>query len=449
MTSINYEEDIDSLRFALSLIDYNLEELRPHFPGYPVFCIVCKFIYYFTNSVKYTFSIIGGLSTFIIIYYSIKINRILFSDNKLILLLLIFFNPLLWNLSNRYMSDIFGLAIIMINFYYLINLKNNYSEINIVKCVVLTGLLIGVRVSFLPFIIPLYLFILNKIRKKLIFKILFYFSFSVLIWLVPLIAITGLDNFLNIAQNHINGHFNKWGGGILSSNASYYTRIIKIFESIWADGLGGWWFGRNWITFLSGIFNLIFIFSALKKVKKEFIKIEHIQLILCLLTYLIWVFLFQNIVYKPRHVIIFIPFVLLIINSGIFGILRWSKVNKFLISIYFLSLIFITSFLNWQHSQPSAIYQIKKYLFEKKDEKIVFYSTRLKNNYFKQYQGSEDIIFIDKNNLESMRNYYNSKIKIYSTIYNKNMNLKKKISFFHNPYVNRLWPKLNLYIYEM
>ena len=36
MTSINYEEDIDSLRFALSLIDYNLKELRPHFPGYPV-----------------------------------------------------------------------------------------------------------------------------------------------------------------------------------------------------------------------------------------------------------------------------------------------------------------------------------------------------------------------------------------------------------------------------
>ena len=43
-TSIYYIEDIDSLRFALSLDDYSITKLQPHFPGYPVFCYIAKLL---------------------------------------------------------------------------------------------------------------------------------------------------------------------------------------------------------------------------------------------------------------------------------------------------------------------------------------------------------------------------------------------------------------------
>ena len=36
-TSIYYIEDIDSLRFALSLKEFDITRLQPHFPGYAVF----------------------------------------------------------------------------------------------------------------------------------------------------------------------------------------------------------------------------------------------------------------------------------------------------------------------------------------------------------------------------------------------------------------------------
>ena len=45
LTAIYYIEDIDSLRFALSLRDFNVAEYRPHFPGYPVFCALAKLLY--------------------------------------------------------------------------------------------------------------------------------------------------------------------------------------------------------------------------------------------------------------------------------------------------------------------------------------------------------------------------------------------------------------------
>ena len=63
-STIYYIEDIDSLRFALSLYDYSLENLQPHFPGYPVFCFFAKILYLIMPSMGISFSIIGAISTF-------------------------------------------------------------------------------------------------------------------------------------------------------------------------------------------------------------------------------------------------------------------------------------------------------------------------------------------------------------------------------------------------
>ena len=76
ISSIFYIEDIDSLRFALSVYDkFDLSILQPHFPGYPVFCFFAKTIYSIVNNLGITFSFIGAISTFIIIYFSLLITN--------------------------------------------------------------------------------------------------------------------------------------------------------------------------------------------------------------------------------------------------------------------------------------------------------------------------------------------------------------------------------------
>ena len=67
-TTINYIEDPDSLRFALSIENYNLASLQPHFPGYPVFCFVVKALTIALSKFSYAFSIVGGFSTFVVIF---------------------------------------------------------------------------------------------------------------------------------------------------------------------------------------------------------------------------------------------------------------------------------------------------------------------------------------------------------------------------------------------
>ena len=120
MSSIYYIEDIDSLRFALSIFDqFNLEKLQPHFPGYPVFCFIGYIFYNITGSLANTFSIIGSLSIFLIIYFSVLlIKPKQNSFNYSFIILLFFFNPMFTIMSNRYMPDLFGLALFVVSFYF-------------------------------------------------------------------------------------------------------------------------------------------------------------------------------------------------------------------------------------------------------------------------------------------------------------------------------------------
>ena len=70
------------------------------------------------------------------------------------------------------------------------------------------------------------------------------FVFGIFIWLTPLILLTGINDFFGIAWNQTNGHFNDFGGTIISNN-NFTDRGIHFFRSIWADGMGGYSQGRT------------------------------------------------------------------------------------------------------------------------------------------------------------------------------------------------------------
>jgi len=452
LTTIYYSEDIDSLRFVLSILDYNILELRPHFPGYPVFCFFAKFINFFINSIPITFSIIGSISIFIIIIFSQKIYLILFNDIKTkYLFLLIFFNPLLWILSNRYMSDLFGLSILISTFYYILKFFNYKNLRYIIRISFLLGILIGVRVSFIPFLIPGILYLIFNISNKYRMNFIIFFLLGLLIWLIPLITITGYNELYQISLRHINGHFFNWGGSVLSNDSTYSFRLLKIIESFWSDGLGGWWFQRHWITFYIGCgFILFFIYSLSSIIFKKINK-RSLILIFSLLCYFLWIFFFQNIIYKPRHVIPLIPFLLIIINNGIYNFKNKNLYRSLIINIFFIFYISLTTILNWQHKQPSAIAQLKTYLINHNDTKKIFSSNKLMTNYIKHHKNSNSIDFINKNRFKLINNYYDLNYTIFSTSEINSdfpFNLKSVKTFYHNPYVNRLWSELTIYEYK-
>ncbi len=441
------------MRFALATqFDYNILDQRPHFPGYPVFCLVAKLIYFFTGSIQYTFSIVGSISILILIYFSRKISDILYYNKNFFLIFLIFVNPLFWILSNRYMSDLFGLSVLTAICYYFLKSLDQKNKENLFFAFFVIGILLGIRTSFLPFLFPLIIYFFIKDIKYLFYFILFAFL-GVLIWLVPLVSMTNPIQLYNLAINDISGHFNVWGGTIISSDSNIINRIYKTFESIWADGFGAWWPGRNLITLVPSIGICLFIFNGLRFVKENKIKKKYYLILACMITYFIWIIFFQNVVYKPRHVIPFLPFIIILMDIGFQTFIKSDR-GKIISIIFCLTMIIVVGNLAYQHKyKKTAINQMKEVVTNYKAPQKVFYSSKLMRDYIdshiNDYGYLEKYSNSTKNNF-TIRKRYNENFIIFSTIKldpNFFYLIDKKI-FFHNPYINRLWSTVYLYIYS-
>jgi len=447
ISSIFYIEDIDSLRFGLSIYEYNISKLQPHFPGYPVFSFFAKCIYFFIDNMGITFSLIGGLSIFSIIYFSLKITEL--KPNSylgLFIAFLILLNPLMWLMSNRYMPDLMGLAIMIGSFYYLKHNKNNTFSIPI--GFFLFGILAGVRLSYIPFLLIPIMSCLIYRRKK--FLLVSSLLLGFLIWLIPLIFFTGFNELWLTALEHTKGHFNDYGGTVYTEN-NWWARLVSFFRSIWADGFAGYWIGRSWITLVISLYLVYYFLESIKNFKKILKDNSSIKIMVySLIIYSIWILLFQNVIYKSRHIMPIVLILIMLFSLGQKYINSdWMKFQRYL-HLSFISFLFMVSMvLILQHKKPTAIAQTKNYL-NNKEQPLTIITIPLINYYLRSSGIKTNFINIENKNILSEystsnidKNHY--MIGDFKSLFDKNISIKKDTTFFHNPYVNRMWSQLNLY----
>ncbi len=447
ITSIYYIEDIDSLRFAFSILEYDLTKFQPHFPGYPVFCFLAKNIYFITKNMGVTFSIIGGFSVFYIIYYLLKItHNEINSLAGIFLSFVIFFNPLFWLMSTRYMPDILGLAIVIVIFYELILRKNDTSRLYI--GFFLTGILAGIRLSYLPvLIIP---FITQIVNSKNKIKLIVVFFCGISIWLFPLIWVTGFESLLSTAFIHTHGHFMDFGGSIITEK-HLISRFAHLVESIWADGMGGYWLNRSWVTAIFSLFLATLLILGLKMLLTNWKNEKVLKIIFSsIMVYLLWIFFFQNIIFKSRHVLPILIFLFIMLNLGFKYILtkKPAFINITVIP-FVLLLIGITTKLVFDHKNPTAIAQLKNDLLEQNNNPTII-STPLINYYLKSNQVKTNFINFDDNT--SFKKYINQNgagkilmIGNFKSLFIDDFFIKPNKTYYHNPYINRMWTQIDTY----
>tara|TARA_Y100001935_G_scaffold16637_1_gene12281 strand:+ start:220 stop:1629 length:1410 start_codon:yes stop_codon:yes gene_type:complete len=443
ITSIYYIEDIDSLRFALGVQDYSVINLQPHFPGYPIFIFFAKIVFFFSNSLGITFSVMGGISIFIIIHFTCKLARIeLNSLAGLFCSAIIFFNPLLWLLSNRYMPDIFGAAIMVAALYFLIfHTDFNYR---LMIGAFLTGILAGTRLSYLPvLIVPAALAVYNS-ETRIYF--LYSFVIGIIVWLLPFIWVTGWDDLLLAASNQTIGHFTDFGGTSFTEN-NWSLRFKNFSSSIWADGFGGYLVGRHWLTLiLSTVFIFISMLSA-NTIIKDFRSNDVSKLLFySLIVYTIWILFFQNVIYKSRHVIP-IVIVLLYFLAVDKGTSFYKNRTLFTFSsFYIITLVFVSIILVNQHKSPSAISKLKDHLISMDTNDKIVCIPLVK--YYLETHGINatyiDVKSIDKNKIPDT---LNGAIVIgnQNGLFNDSFQVISDSSYFHNPYVNRMWSEIHTF----
>ena len=446
LTTIYYIEDLDSLRFALSMVDYDVAKLQPHFPAYPVFCFVGKLIYAIAGRYALAFSFIGGVSIFLIIFFLLKIAGIRNTSSVgLIAIFILLTNPLLWLMSNRYMPDAMGVGLVLASLYLMTVQDEQPRKVGI--GFFLAGILGGVRLSYLPILIPALLMRLRGRWQAL--KFIAAGAAGVIVWLVPLIIVTGWESLVDAAQTHSRGHFLEFGGTI-SSEPGLGLRLTKLFESIWADGFGLYWIGRHLITACTTV-TLLGILVANQRTKKNVKRSSFLNasLIGCVI-YLIWIFCFQNIVYKSRHVLPLVPFLGLFITYACAKIIEQSnRILKAVLIVFLCCYGYVALHLVVQHKKPTAIAQIHQYLRTKESDKLHVVSVPL-IKYYLAAQGLQAVYTPIKSaedlaKLDEKLDDESELVVIGSPLEDRTP--KTKETFYHNPYVNRMWPELSLFEY--
>ena len=447
MSSIYYIEDIDSLRFALSIFDrYSLKDLQPHFPGYPVFCFLGSLIYMVTGSLANTFSIIGSIATFIIIYFSILLTGFKqYSWQFYILILLIIINPMLWIMSNRYMPDLLGLSIAIASFYMLTSNKSN--NINIGSF--LFGILLGTRLSYFPLLVIPYFQLFAKGSFKSNLLLIFYMISGCLIWLIPMVWITGFQDLIYVAQNQTIGHFSDFGGTMITEN-SWKNRIEFFIHTIWGDGLGGYWGGRSIYTLWLSLFMIPMIILAYQWLIKNISNNKRIKILfLSIIIYSVWALCFQNIIYKSRHIMPIVYFITILFSFGQIYVSNKKKYLKVFTIIFLLLSSIISANLISQHKNPTAIAKIRNHL-NSIDGPITIISNPLINYYLTSTDFKGAFINIENKDInqainKSIKSDIVLMIGDYHHILDNKFTINLDTTYYHNPYVNRMWSTIKTY----
>ena len=440
MSAVYYIEDLDSLRFALGVVDYDVTKLQPHFPAYPVFCFFAKAIYILTDRYAVAFAVLGGVATFGIIYFALGIVQIkITTPLGLVAVFLLFFNPLLWLMSNRYMPDAMGVACVLACCYFAAKQESGKAGLGFF----IAGISLGVRLSYTPMLLVPLLLRLKERGPRLQFVAAG--AAGVAVWLIPLIAITGWAELTKAAQTQTQGHFADFGGTV-ATEPDFALRSIGLFESVWADGFGLYWAGRHVVTACTTVALLGILVANWRAVDRSVLL--SAPFISCIL-YLGWIFLFQNVVHKSRHVLPLVPFLALILAFACAQIAtQGPRFFRLVVIAFFFCYGYVTLHLVVQHKKPTAIAQIHQYLAAKKSDALHIASVPL----IKYYLASQALRAVympirDQGDLDALNALDDTAelVVIGSPLQDRVPKATK--TFYHNPYVNRMWPELTVYEY--
>tara|TARA_A100001037_G_C15123757_1_gene625154 strand:+ start:107 stop:907 length:801 start_codon:yes stop_codon:yes gene_type:complete len=266
------------------------------------------------------------------------------------------------------------------------------------------------------------------------------------VWLLPLIAITGWDDLVAAARAQTTGHFTEFGGTV-ATEPDYVRRAVKLFEGLWADGFGLYWSGRHWVTLVAAIALL----GTLYAIGRDLLR--HASWPRALwwggVLYLAWVFFFQNVVYKSRHVLPLLPFLAIALADALGRIgCSGRRLAQALALCFALCYGYATLHLVVQHRQGSAIAQVHRYLLSRETTDLRVASVPL-IKYYLAAQGlkAEYLPIATAEDLVRLQSLVDSTqlTVVGSPLANRTPVLAR--TFYHNPYVNRMWPELTVYEY--
>ncbi|MGO0062478.1 hypothetical protein ACTID9_21065 [Brevibacillus fluminis] len=339
-----YAENWDAVDFTLALHRYDIFEMQPHFPGYPLYILLAGALLPLSGdpvlALSWTSAAAGSLALFP--FFALARRFVPTRWGAWLAVLLFAASPLLSLTFVQPMSEGLGLAgVLLLEAYLLTALcQPNRNLLGLTSIgALLFGLLLGIRISYFPVGVLLFLPLALMYREKKsmpgFFLQLFItgclFLAGLAAWLLPTAATEGgLLPFLSLGVAFTSGHFTDWGGTEFSSHLGWWhIAAIWLWDRLVVNGLLGLAqlplsFARRVPALLLAALQLLFLTISLlpRAWRGQGGRMLLAFLLLAVLPYLAWILLGQN-SEKARHLLPILPWVLLLAARGFVQMSGW------------------------------------------------------------------------------------------------------------------------------
>lgn len=377
---VSYAGTWDAVDFALALERFDLLQMQPHFPGYPYFIVGGMIVNKVVGDAVVSLSIFNAIimTSSAIPMYLIAM-RVLSPPLGVLTVLFVHSSSYLLVLTNQPMSEGAALGALWWYMWSLVAYKNERRIRYRMVPLLLFSVVLGIRLSYLPFGIGLLLLWVNDWRKEesvsvkrinLVSQVVLAILFQ-LIWIIGLMVTEGSPSaFIQLAIGFVSGHFSDWGGAATAADVPMMDRVFRLIsDNLMWTGL----FARS--PLVSALFAVLtaslIIQKLLNRNKTRGTREALFLLVILGITYLFWALFAQNIE-KPRHIaplISIFSFSMILIYLNLFR----SKAAVLFISFFIvIQTLHGVELLQQQSKAEPATYQLAKAITEMKEPLVVY-----------------------------------------------------------------------------
>nr|WP_238583524.1 nucleoporin-interacting protein [Anoxybacillus amylolyticus] len=291
-----YAATWDQVDFVLALDRYDLLSMQPHFPGYPYFILGGMIVHSFVENPAKALVIFN-----VLLLASANIPLFLLArkygkeETAWLVVALVQSASYAMIIVTQPMSEGAALAVL---WWYVWAVERAHERLTFWEHVLplfFLGILLGIRLSYLPFVVALLCLWYNDWKqhhqwRRIIFLALIALSFQ-LIWVIAVASTEGnIISFLKLAFSFTNGHFQEWGGTVSSDPMPFWQRTIHffIFNVLWVG------MACQSMVLLGALGWMFLTSDRSNRVSRTFL--------ITMVAYLFWALAAQNID-KPRHIL--------------------------------------------------------------------------------------------------------------------------------------------------
>jgi hypothetical protein len=344
VTAPPFVESRDGLFFIRGLEKYSVADLRPQWPGYPVYLWFGKLfqvLFQQADGVA-AFHLLSALASVLIIWplastsvgwgrdHQASTSKLTGWGTALVWLVV----PLAWIDGTEIFSDplalLFALTMLWLCWQAIeskkIQLQTGRPSYGFVLGAAgVAGFMLGIRLSYLALLLPL-VYAVWQYRKDALKLGKFPLKINLLVVAacclgLPILCWLGWQwlmegpKFVQAAFTHLDGHYSEWGGSVTTDH-QVLTRPVRLLQTVVVYGIGAWWPGTPLLRLGATAALAILVGRGSWRLFKNTNHTPLILAVLWLLPYGLWILL-GNDVDLARYDFPFIALICLLAGLGL------------------------------------------------------------------------------------------------------------------------------------